>query len=143
MDGIFSPLIFGIFKYASFLYAGERNPLPGRHEVPYAMLLPATDPYKNVTNTRKQKEKQIEEEFYSSDAMVNREWTRSNQPQRRAIIGLATHGFHHKMCKNSKYIYHQPSDLCECKICEQKCERYHFKQCKRWTGSLNDLIKDK
>ena len=107
----------------------------------YAMLLPATDPYKNVTNTRKQKEKQIEEEFYSSDAMVNREWTRSNQPQRRAIIGLATHGFHHKMCKNSKY--HQPSDLCECKICEQKCERYHFKQCKRWTGSLNDLIKDK
>ncbi|PSN38223.1 hypothetical protein C0J52_22208 [Blattella germanica] len=158
---IFSTTLFGGEVDANICTSAECEPIPRGaskytpsrmaytlaretlflEDMRYSMLLPATDPYKNVTYTRKQKEKQIEEEFYSSDAMVNREWTRSNQPQRRAIIGLATHGFHHKMCKNNKY--HQPSDICECKICEQKCERYHFKQCKRWTGSLNDLIKDK
>ena len=105
------------------------------------ILLTATEPYKKVIEKKKQREKEIDEEFYASDAMVNREWTGSNQPQRHRIIGLATHGYHHKMCKNTKF--HQPSDSCECKICDQKCERYHYKQCRIWTGSLNELIKDK
>ncbi|KAJ4428704.1 hypothetical protein ANN_25697 [Periplaneta americana] len=103
------------------------------------MMLTATEPYKDVAERRKQKEREIEKEFFATDAMTNREWTSSNQPQRHAIIGLATHGFHHKLCKTVKF--HQPSDSCECKLCEQKCGRYHFKQCRRWTGSLNDLIK--
>ncbi|KAJ4433196.1 hypothetical protein ANN_15453 [Periplaneta americana] len=57
------------------------------------MMLPATEPYKDVAERRKQKEREIEKEFFATDAMTNREWTSSNQPQRHAIIGLATHDF--------------------------------------------------
>ena len=64
---------------------------------------------------------------------------RSNQSQRYAIIGLTVHGFYHKMCINTKF--HQPSEQCVCKICEQACERYHFHKCKKRTGTLNDFIK--
>ncbi|KAJ4431484.1 hypothetical protein ANN_20082 [Periplaneta americana] len=78
------------------------------------MMLTATEPYKDVAERRKQKEREIEKEFFATDAMTNREWTSSNQPQRHAIIGLATHGFHHKLCKTVKF--HQPSDSCECNI---------------------------
>ena len=103
------------------------------------MLLPATETYSQVMAQRKKKEREIDNSFFATDAMVNREWTGSNQSQRYAIIGLAVHGFHQKMCVNSKF--HQPSELCVCKTCDQLCEQYHFDKCKKRTGTLNELIK--
>lgn len=106
-----------------------------------SMLLPATDSYNRVLERRKQKEREIDINFFATDAMVNREWTRSNQTQRYAIVGLAIHGFHHKMCRNVKF--HQPSDQCVCKMCDRKCETYHFNVCKKRTATLSELIKDR
>ena len=97
-------------------------------------LLPPTEAYRKAITQRRQKEMEIESSFFATDAMVNRDWTGSNQSQRYAVIGLTVHGFHHKMCTNTKF--HLPSEQCVCKICEQACERYHIHKCKR-TGSLN------
>jgi len=105
----------------------------------FRLLLPPTEAYRKAISQRRQKEREIESSFFATDAMVNRDWTGSNQSQRYAIIGLTVHGFHHKMCINTKF--HQPSEQCVCKICEQACERYHFHKCKKRTGTLNDLIK--
>ena len=102
------------------------------------MLLPATEPYKEVIARRKQKEREIDSTFFATDAMVNREWTNSNQTQRYSIIGLSIHGFHHKICNNSKF--HHPNEECTCKICKQKCEQYHFSICKARTQTLKELI---
>lgn len=105
------------------------------------MALPSNESYNEVIARRTTKQRGVDSNFFCTDAMIYRDWTKPNQPQRYAIVGLAIHGYHHKMCQNSRF--HQPDEKCVCKFCVKKCELYHFSECRNRIGSLTDLIKDK
>ncbi|PSN45130.1 hypothetical protein C0J52_18284 [Blattella germanica] len=59
--------------------------------------------------------------------MQERSWIKENQPQRHITIKLATHGFHHKLCKTK--IYHELCESCLCELCGDQCDRYHILKC--------------
>ena len=105
------------------------------------MTLPSNKSYNEVIAQRAEKQRGVDTRFFCTDAMIYRDWTKPNQQQRYAIIGLAIHGYHHKMCQNPRF--HQPDEKCVCKYCIKECDRYHVLECKNRIGSLNDLIKDK
>ncbi|PSN56219.1 hypothetical protein C0J52_01433 [Blattella germanica] len=42
------------------------------------------------------KKHEVEEEFYSASAMIDRSWTGTNQRMRSAVNKLAGYGFHHR-----------------------------------------------
>lgn len=103
-------------------------------------LLASTGPYAELIEERRAKRTEIDPEFYGTGAMTDRTWTKENQPQRHIIIKLATHGFHHKMCKNK--VFHEPCEACVCELCGKFCERYHILKCNRRTRSISEYSKD-
>ena len=52
------------------------------------MLLPHTGPYKEVVDRRLRKQKEVEESFFTTDAMADRGWTRQNQTKRFLVTGI-------------------------------------------------------
>ena len=98
--------------------------------------LPYTRNSEHVILERKEKNDRIWKEFYSTDAMVDRTWTQPNRELRHVVTRLATHGFHHKVCKNQRY--HEANVTCVCKFCEQECDRYHITICKKKTKSITE-----
>ena len=109
----------GISKYAPnrMVYAIARETY-FLEDVRNKILLPSTEAYREAIARRKQKEKEINPNFFGTDAMVNRQWMENNQPQRHAIVGLAIHGYHHLMCTTKEF--HHSNDKCVCKTCEKK-----------------------
>ncbi|KAJ4438679.1 hypothetical protein ANN_14626 [Periplaneta americana] len=105
------------------------------------MALPSNESYNEAIARRTTKQRGVDSIFFCTDAMIYRDWIKPNQPQRYAIVGLTIHGYHHKMCQNSRF--HQTDEKCVCKFCVKKCELYHFSECRNRIGSLTDLIKDK
>lgn len=103
-------------------------------------LLPSTEPYQKAVKVREQKRKEINEEFYTSSAMTDRNWTRECQTLRHVVTRLAIHGFHHKVCENKKF--HQPTEDCRCALCGDKCKLYHITECKNRTKSINEYSKE-
>lgn len=93
------------------------------------MALPSNESYNEVIARRTTKQRGVDSNFFCTDAMIYRDWTKPNQSQRYAIVGLAIHGYHHKMCQNSRF--HQPDEKCVCKFCVKKCELYHFSECRK------------
>ncbi|PNF13826.1 hypothetical protein B7P43_G12433 [Cryptotermes secundus] len=102
--------------------------------------LPSTKNSEEVIKERKQKREEIWEEFYSTDAMTDRTWTGPNRKLRHTITRLATHGFHHKICKNERF--HEANDACVCKHCDKKCSRYHITICKNLTTSITEYSRE-
>ncbi|KAJ4448805.1 hypothetical protein ANN_00196 [Periplaneta americana] len=84
------------------------------------ILLQSTQPYRDLLERREDKRRTIDPDFYATGAMVDRNWTKENQTQRRAITRFAIHGFHHKLCKTKSY--HEPCESCVCELCDLKCE---------------------
>lgn len=99
-----------------------------------------TKQYAQVLKKEYDKKKEIWRDFYSTDAMVYRQWTQTNQDYRSAITRMAIHGYHHKICKNTSY--HEPDITCVCSLCEESCERYHLQDCKKRTKSLMEYSKE-
>ena len=96
-------------------------------------LLPSTGPYEEVLEERKE----IHEDFYTTTTMQKRSWIKENQPQRPIIIKIATHGFHHKLCKTK--IYHEPCESC---LCGDQCDIYHILKCLNRVKSINEYSKN-
>ena len=71
-----------------------------------------------------------EESFYSTDAMVNREWT---QEEYDLMTRFAIHGFHHRVC--SRTTFHLANHEYICLLCSEQCDIYHVMECKRRTVS--------
>lgn len=88
---------------------------------------------KSLQNLNK-KRQEIPIEFYGTGAMIDRSWTASNFETRHVFTRMAVHGFHHIICKDESY--HEPTETCECKLCGQKCERYHLELCTKRTKSI-------
>jgi hypothetical protein len=62
------------------------------------LQLPSTKNAEAHLAERKKKREEIPLDFYSTDAMLNRNWTNANQRLRHVVIKLAVHGYHHKIC---------------------------------------------
>ncbi|KAJ4430322.1 hypothetical protein ANN_22535 [Periplaneta americana] len=109
-------------------------------DIRHNLLLPATRPYNEVIARRKQ-EREMDSNFFGGDTMVNREpGVDQQQPEAEAHNHQAAiYGYHHQMCTEDKY--HHINEQCVCKMCNQKCELYHFSKCKKMSQTLNELIK--
>ena len=80
-------------------------------------------------------------DFYTKDAMLDRKWEQENQELRHLFTRLAIHGFHHKICNSATY--HIPSENCVCRLCGNRCDRYHIAKCMKRVKSLKDYGKTK
>ena len=96
--------------------------------------LPYTPNWRKALDERTRKQEDIWEEFYSTEAMVNRTWTGTNQDLRHFITSLAVHGYHHRVCRNQSF--HEPDISCVCELCENFCDRYHAITCRNRNSSL-------
>lgn len=105
-----------------------------------SLLLPSTRQYIKHIEKRNVKKMDIAPEFYSVEAMIDRNWSKENQDQRHVITRYSIHGFHHKICKIKKF--HEPSEECVCELCNKTCDRYHITKCNNRTKSLNEYAKD-
>ena len=98
--------------------------------------LPSTDSWRKLLEDREKKRKEIWPEFYTTEAMVNRAWTGTNQELRHFVNSMAVHGYHHKVC-TAKH-YHDPGPNCACELCDEQCDRYHVLRCGKRVKSIID-----
>jgi len=70
---------------------------------------------------------EIDPMFYNVPAMRNHGWKEAGVDDRHVWTRVAIHGFHHKLCL--RRTFHEPSVDCTCRLCGQKCERYHILNC--------------
>ena len=104
------------------------------------LALPCTIAFDMYIAERTKKRREIVPEFYATDAMLYRHWTKENQELRHVTTRAAIHGFHHKICAIEKF--HEPSETCVCKLCNKTCDKYHLLKCKKRQKSLIDYAKD-
>lgn len=109
-------------------------------ELRLKMLLPTTSSYREMVSELMTKREDIWGEFFTTDAMIAREWTRGNYDLRHVVTRLAVHGFHHRICNVERF--HQPDKNCVCKLCGKLCERYHVMTCKLRQESLTKFCTD-
>jgi hypothetical protein len=83
-------------------------------------LLPATPAYVELLQELQVKKAKIWEEFYTTDAMINREWTQGGYELRHIMTRLSVHGFHHRLCQAKSF--HEPGPECVCIRCGNNCE---------------------
>ena len=123
----------GLSKYTpSYVMAKETFLLD---DLTLKHLLPKTPAVKAVLRSRREKEQEIWEDFYSTEAVWSTAWRRANQEQRHVVTRLAVHGFHTKLCTNKKY--HTPNSNCVCELCNKQCDRYHIIKCKSRTETIS------
>ena len=133
----FLKTIMGISKHTRSRLTYELTQEPFLiEELRIKLQLPSTKNVEAHLVERRRKREEIPLDFYSTDAMLNRNGTNANQRLRHVVIKLAVHGFHHKICKNMSY--HDPSENCVCSLCDQFCDVYHITRCKNNHKSLCD-----
>ena len=108
-------------------------------ELRWRLQLPSTKAEAEFIRSRWKKRDEITQEFYATDAMLDRSWMQPNSNMRSALTRLAVHGFHHKLCKRQGF--HEPTEQCKCVLCDKLCERYHFSKCQKRTDSLMNYAK--
>ena len=74
------------------------------------MLLQHTPAYEELLRELQGKRDSIEESFYITDAMVNREWTQEEYELRHIMTRFAIHGFHHRIC--ARKTFYQANQEC-------------------------------
>ena len=84
----------------------------------HQLLLQSTEAYNLLIREREEKAREIWPDFYATDVMLYRNWTRAGYDLRHIMTRMAVHGFHHLLCKTEKY--HQPTDKCMC-VCVCVC----------------------
>jgi hypothetical protein len=130
----------GISKYTRSRLAYELTREPFLiEELRTKLQLPSTKNAEAHLAERRKKREEIPLDFYSRDAMLNRNWSNANQRLKHVAIKLAVHGYHHKICKNMSY--HDPSENCMCSLCDQFCDIYHITRCINNHKSLCDYSK--
>ena len=104
-----------------------------------SILLPSTSASQKMLALLNRKREEIHPDFYSTGAMVDRAWTKENFEMRHVITRLAVHGFHHLICKNTKF--HDPNTDCRCMLCDKKCDRYHIELCTKRSKTICEYAK--
>lgn len=125
----------GIYAHSRIVYELARESF-FIEDLRQQFMLPSTGPYQAHLDLRRRKRDDIDLDFYSTSAMMDRQWTEAGQDQRHVVTRLATHGFHHKICRTQGF--HQPRDDCVCSLCNRKCDRYHLISCVKRTKSIRD-----
>ncbi|PSN56485.1 hypothetical protein C0J52_08460 [Blattella germanica] len=95
-------------------------------ETGWKHLLPKTEEVKEVIRKMKRKQEEIEEDFYTTEAVLNSTWKGVNQELRHVVVTrMSAHGFHSRVCKNDKY--HEPSSerLTLLKMATERMKRMH------------------
>ena len=130
--------VLGVSKHtpSRYIYLLTREPFL-IEDLRYTLLLPSTNAYNKLLAERQQKREEVDDEFYSTSAMIDRSWTEPNQKMRSTVNRLAVHGFHHKVCV--KTAYHTVTEECVCKLCSEKCPKYHVLTCKKNNKSITEL----
>jgi hypothetical protein len=72
-------------------------------DIRHKLLLPNTAAYNDLLQELNAKRKEIQLEFYCTDAMGNTEWMRANYTLRHKMTRFAVHGFQHKICSVQNY----------------------------------------
>lgn len=103
--------------------------------------LPSTSNWKKALDERIRKREDIWEDFYTTEAMINRTWTDTNQKLRHFVTSLAVHGYHHKICRIQ--CFHEPDDNCVCVLCNKTCDRYHILVCGNRQLSVINFVQSK
>ena len=109
-------------------------------ELRLKFLLPATPAYQDLLRELQEKKCKIWDDFFVTDAVTSREWTKGGYELRHTVTRLSVHGFHHKLCNIQRF--HEPGPDCVCVRCGDQCERYHVLNCKRRSESLVKLCSD-
>ena len=91
-------------------------------------------PYQELLRDLQEKKNEIWADFYCTDAMIEREWTRSGYELRHVMTRFAVHGFHHRICATKNF--HEVNKTCICELCGKACDRYHVALCKERTLTL-------
>jgi hypothetical protein len=104
------------------------------------MHLQHTPVYEELLRELLGKRDSIEESFYITDAMVNRDWTHEEYNLRHVMKRFAIYGFHHRIC--SRKTFHQANQGCICVMCNEQCGIYHVMECKRRTVSLTQFCSE-
>jgi hypothetical protein len=94
--------------------------VPCVEELRLESLLPATPAYVELLQELQVKKAKIWEEFYTTDSMINREWTQGGYELRHVMTRLSVHGFHHRLCQAKSF--HEPGPECVCIRCGNNCE---------------------
>ena len=131
----------GVSKYtlSRLVYVLAREPFL-LEELRTKCNLPYTPNWKKALDERIRKREDIWEEFYTTEAMINRAWTDTNQELRHFVTSLATHGYHHRICRTKSF--HEPDVNCVCDLCGNSCNRYHTLTCQsRAVSVINFCIK--
>lgn len=98
------------------------------------MLLPPTPAYEELLRELQMKRDSISEEFYTTDAMINKDWMRAEYEMRHVVTRFAIHGFHHRICTRKSF--HQACHECICALCSERCDTYHALECRKRAVSL-------
>ena len=130
--------VIGVSKFtpSRYVYILTREPFL-MEDLHYALLLPATEAYRELMAENQRKRRDIEEDFYATSAMTDRRWTGPNQNMRNVVTRLAVHGFHHKVCRINSF--HVVMEKCVCKFCGHKCEKYHVLKCNKCPKTVTEL----
>ena len=98
------------------------------------LLLPSTPAYEKAVADHRRKKAEIQEDFYTTDAMTNDDWKEADYELRHIVTRFAVHGFHFKICRTGNF--HEPRADCVCSLCENECGKYHVLDCKNRIDSL-------
>ena len=106
-------------------------------ELKHRFNLSATKAYSDFYNERMKELENLPGDYFTLDAFQNEEWKGPQFKLRHVYTRFACHGFHHLICKNTKY-HEKIDDKCICELCENPCDRYHLKKCSKRVKSLVD-----
>jgi hypothetical protein len=67
-----------------------------------SLMLPTTTAYKDALRELNNK-KDVWEDFYTTEAMINRKWKETNYQLRHVTNKIAVHGFHLKFCREARF----------------------------------------
>lgn len=130
--------VLGVSKYtrSRYVYVLARETFLVE-DLRMQMLLPATPAYEELLRELREKRESLEESFYCTDAMVNKEWMQAEYELRHMMTRFAVHGFHHRVCARKSF--HRASQECICTLCGEQCDTYHVMECKKRTVSLTQF----
>jgi len=89
--------------------------------------LERTVAFQSFCNSQEEKLCAIDPEMYNTPALLTTEWMNADFRTRHAQTRFAVNGLHHVVCVYSGF--HEPNELCICKLCFNPCEKYHAGKC--------------
>src|SRR5699024_6155254 len=81
-----------------------------------SLKLEQTPALSQFLRDHERKQLEIPASFYESFAMLQNTWKQPDRPLRHVLTRFAAHGFHHKICRISRF-HEAGSADCRCTLC--------------------------